>query len=62
MHFNGPIVQWIRIPDFGSGDEGSNPSWATENQTSSKIPRRANEKFTFLFVSGGSFIAAAMLV
>lgn len=27
-----PLVQWIRIRDYGSCDEGSNPSWGTQNE------------------------------
>lgn len=26
------VVQWIRIRDYGSCDEGSNPSWGTNKK------------------------------
>lgn len=38
-----PLVQWIRIRDYGSCDEGSNPSWGTQNEiTKTRLKIREN--------------------
>ena len=40
----GSVVQWIRIPDFGSGDEGSNPSGATRESSKLDSSKASKQK------------------